>query len=51
MKRLPTKRALHLHNLTADTLPFTLHFDNLPGACRRAAARCLCCVCCVCCVL
>ncbi|KAI3435832.1 hypothetical protein D9Q98_001890 [Chlorella vulgaris] len=39
MKRLPTKRALHLHNLTADTLPFTLHFDNLPGAvpcCRRS---------------
>ncbi|KAL4458458.1 hypothetical protein ABPG75_013323 [Micractinium tetrahymenae] len=39
LKKMPTKRGVHLHNLTADPLAFTLDFDNAPGAwpcCRRA---------------
>ncbi|PSC68342.1 heat shock 70 kDa 17 isoform A [Micractinium conductrix] len=39
MKKLPTKRGVHLHNLTADSLSFTLSFDNSAGAvpcCARA---------------
>jgi hypothetical protein len=31
LKKMPTKRGVHLHNLTADSLAFTLDFDNLPG--------------------
>lgn len=30
---MPTKRGVHLHNLTDDSLAFTLAFDNAPGAC------------------
>ena len=31
LKRLPTKRALHLSNLTADSVAFNLTLDNAPG--------------------
>ncbi len=31
LKKMPTKRGVHLHNLTADALAFTLAFDNAPG--------------------
>jgi hypothetical protein len=31
MKRLPTKRAVHLHNLTSDSLAFALDYDNGAG--------------------
>lgn len=33
MKKMPTKRGVHLHNLTDDSLAFTLAFDNAPGGC------------------
>ncbi len=33
MKKMPTKRALHLTNHTADSVAFTLTFDNAPGGC------------------
>lgn len=39
LKKMPTKRGVHLHNLTIDSLAFTLSFDNAAGAwpcCRRA---------------
>lgn len=32
LKKMPTKRGVHLHNLTDDSLAFTLAFDNAPGA-------------------
>lgn len=28
---MPTKRGVHLHNLTIDSLAFTLSFDNAAG--------------------
>lgn len=31
MKRMPTKRGVHLQNQTADAIPFSLAFDNAPG--------------------
>lgn len=32
MRKMPTKRAVHLHNLTVDAMAFGLDFDNAPGA-------------------
>lgn len=48
LKKMPTKRGVHLHNLTADSLAFSLAFDNAPGAALRCAAgapRCGLCAC------
>ena len=37
LKKMPTKRGVHLHNLTADSLAFILDLDNLPGRVGRPA--------------